>query len=130
MQRRDIPVEEQEAVLTQLKEARLIDDRLFARSWIRTRDLLAPRGDAVLRMELAQKGIAREDIDLVLSERKEAMAQEDEDQPTEEDLAREIIRRKERVMQSLAPEVRKRRQIALLQRRGFSYDVIRRILSV
>lgn len=112
------------AVIKQLVEARLLDDLEFARSWTRTRDRLTPRGEAVLRQELYQKGISKEISSQVLSERKD-----DPEEHSEDDLARELVRRKERTYANLTPEVRLRRQMAMLQRRGFSYDVIKRILA-
>jgi regulatory protein len=130
MQQREMPHTEQEAAITQLKEAGLINDLLFARSWIRTRDILAPRGEAVLRLELLQKGIAKSTIEAAFTERREQRDGEDTDRKTEEELGREVIRRKDRFYANLDPETRKRRQISVLQRRGFTYEVIRRILEL
>jgi len=114
-------------VVRELSDLGGLDDREFARSWVRTRDRLMPRGEPILRQELLQKGIAKDLINEVLAERKE-MAKS-EGTASDDDLARELLRRKERTYSNLAPDVRLRRQMAMLQRRGFSYGVIKRILD-
>jgi regulatory protein len=130
MERKGFEQEDRQQALEQLVEFRLIDDLLFAKAWVRNRDSFRPRGASVLRQELLQKGIGKDIISQVLSERKEAAEDENEEQLSEFDLARQLIKGKERLYAPLAPEVRKRRLMGLLQRRGFSYDVIRRILEV
>jgi len=110
-------------VIRQLSEIHALDDLEFARSWIRTRDRLMPRGETVLRQELMQKGVPKPLIDQALDERRQS------EELSEDDLARELIRRKERTYANLSPDVRLRRQMAMLQRRGFSYEVIKRILD-
>ena len=128
MGRKEVEAAEQDSVIGVLKELGLVDDLRFARSWVHTRDRLAPRGAFVLRQELAQKGIAADLISQVLAERSE-QARTQDDQPTEEDLARRLVEGRGRLYANLAPEVRERRLMAMLQRRGFSYDVIRHILD-
>jgi regulatory protein len=116
-------------VLAELQGVGLVDDERYARAWIHTRDLLQPRGASLLQAELTKKGIPKEVIKAALLERKEQAADQESDQPTEDDLAKEVVRRKERQYAHLQPEVRERRLLALLMRRGFSYDVARRILG-
>jgi len=113
--------------IDKLKEAKLIDDLRFAKAWVHTRDLLSPRGSLVLKQELQQKGISPELIQTVLSERRAAAEEEETDQPTEIEQGRELIRRRQRTYANLDPQTRQRRQISFLQRRGCSYDVIKRI---
>jgi len=129
MTRKGIEAGDQERTLASLADKGLVDDLRYARAWIHTRDLLAPRGASVLRQELTQKGIAKSLIEQVLNERKEEAADECSEQPTDLDQARRLAQGKQRLYANLAPEVRHRRLGAFLQRRGFSYDVIRRILD-
>lgn len=129
MRKREVSEDQRLAIIQQLCDAHLLDDLRFARSWVVTRDRLSPRGEPVLRRELQQKGIARELADQVLRERREAVNSQDEPQPSEEELARELLTRRARLDANLEPQVRKRRQMAFLQRRGFTYEVIRRILE-
>ena len=121
-------LEEINTAIAALEEINLVDDYKFSLAWVHTRDRLAPRGKAVLRLELMQKGIPNHLIEKVLWERDEQAADQEDEQPEEVELARSIMQGKERLYSNLGPEVRKRRLMALLQRRGFSYDVIRRIL--
>lgn len=127
--RRGVDEPERQAVLEQLSELDLINDQRFAEAWVHTRDLLAPRGAFILQMELSKKGIDKEIIKKVLHERKELGADESSDQPDEEALARQLLEGKERAYAHLSPEVRERRLLSLLMRRGFSYETAKRILK-
>lgn len=132
LSRRGVEEAERKMVLQRLEEVGLINDRRFAQSWVNTRDLLAPRGEFLLRGELIKKGISQEIIEAVLSARKEKMSAfspTEEEQLNEEALGRRLLAGKKRLYAHLAPEVRYRRQMGLLQRRGFSYQTIRRILN-
>ncbi|MEI6477394.1 MAG: regulatory protein RecX [bacterium] len=129
MKRHEVEDEKRDEVLQVLTEQGLVNDTAYARAWVHTRDRLAPRGAAVLRQELMLKGIGKEIISEVLAERREQSEDEEDEQPTEDELARRLMAGKERLYANLTPEVRKRRLMAFLQRRGFSYDVIRRILD-
>ena len=112
--------------LALLEEQGFVNDTHFAEAWSRTRDVLSPRGSYRLQAELIEKGIPKEIIAKVLSERRD-LADEGE-QLTELELAEQAAKGRERLYSNLTPEVRNRRLASFLQRRGFSYDVIRRIL--
>ena len=129
MTRKGIEASAQEGALASLVELGLVDDVRYARAWIHDRDRLAPRGEAVLRQELLLKGIDRETISHVLAERRSQAADEEAEQPGELELARRLAQGKERLYANLPEEVRRRRLAGFLQRRGFSYDVVRRILG-
>lgn len=127
--RRGVEESERQAVLEQLSELDLINDQRFAEAWVHTRDLLAPRGAFILQMELVKKGIDKEIIKKVLRERQDLAADEASDQPDEETLARKLLEGKMRAYAHLTPEVRERRLLSLLMRRGFSYETAKRILT-
>ena len=129
LSKRGVEPDLRQEVIAKLKEAKLLDDQRFAEAWVHTRDLLSPRGGLVLRQELLQKGIPDHIISQVLSERRTAAQDEESDQPTEVEQARDLLRRRERTYANLDSDTRKRRQISFLQRRGFTYDVIKRILE-
>src|SRR3972149_931095 len=59
-------------VISVLKENKLLDDKEFAKMWVRDRNLLKPSGSYLLKMELRKLGIADGVIEEVL------MAQTDE----------------------------------------------------
>jgi regulatory protein len=129
LQKREVPLENRREVIAKLGAANLLDDLRFARAWVTTRDRLSPRGATVLRQELLQKGIDRGTIDQVLRERKDAAQDDEEEQKSELELARELMERRQRTYANLDRETRNRRLASFLQRRGFSFDVIKRILD-
>ena len=112
------------ATITKLAGLGLIDDADFARQWVESRSRARPKGTRMLRSELAQKGVAKSDIE-------EAVAK-----VTPEDEA-EMARR------ALAPKVGRhllptgklerraeyQRLAAFLQRRGFGWDAIKVALA-
>jgi len=105
-------VNEVEDTIIKLKEARLVDDKIFAFLWKEDRDLLSPRGSYLLRQELKQKGIDPEIIhDLI----------QDED---DADRAWRAVKRRfgER-------KVGRRKLISFLGRRGFDYQTTTCIVS-
>src|SRR4051812_25780120 len=60
-----------DSIIKLLYEQKFLNDENFARSWIRSRARFKPRGKPVLVMELAQKGIKKDIIEKVLSEKDE-----------------------------------------------------------
>jgi regulatory protein len=127
MERRRVAPEKRAEVLARLVELDFVNDARFARLWLRSRDNSSPRGEPILRQELLQKGIAKDVIDQALRARRAAIVADE--QPTDVTQATELLARKARQYAHLDPETRKRRQTAMLMRRGFSYDVIKRILG-
>jgi regulatory protein len=127
--RRGVEEADRQLVITRLTEMDLLNDLRFARAWIHTRDRLAPRGEYLLKMELIKKGIPKEIITEALTERKQNVEDEEQEQLSEEELARNLLASKERAYAHLDSETRKRRLTSLLMRRGFSYETARRILN-
>ena len=107
---KDVPDEVATRLLDRFTEVGLIDDAAYARAWISSR--LAGRGLArrALAAELHRKGvpdvIAREALDEI-------------DPDDEAAAAHRLVRRKLPGMARLAPEVRTRRLVAMLARKGF-----------
>src|SRR5688572_4170327 len=56
-------------VIERFAEVGYLDDETFARTWVESRDRARPRGENALRRELALKGVGREVVDEILSER-------------------------------------------------------------
>jgi len=127
LQKKEAEPELIEAVIGELKELKFLNDLEFARSWVRSRDRVSPRGEFRLRQELLEKGIAKDLISQVLAERKEA-AGEDEGM-SEFELAQQVAETRSRSYSHLPVEARRRRLAGFLQRRGFSIDTISRILK-
>ena len=63
-----------DGAIERLLEFGMLDDEAFARAWVESRDRARPRGERAIRQELGLKGIDRSTIDLVLSERRDAVA--------------------------------------------------------
>ena len=58
-----------EDAVRRMTELGYLDDEAFARAWVASRDRARPRGGHALRRELQLKGVERDVIDEVLSER-------------------------------------------------------------
>jgi regulatory protein len=116
--KRDVPPEAAAQVLDRFTEVGLIDDAAFAAQWVESRG--SRSGASRLKQELRQKGIADEHIADAVG------ARDDDDDLT---AARALAQRKAAAMGRLDRTVRERRLGALLERRGFSTAVIRRVLS-
>jgi len=101
--------------IDRLRAQRYVDDEAFARWWIEQRDRFKPRGDRALRTELAQKGVARDVVDIVLGER----APDADVEQARRALSRPLTR-----WADMPDAERKRKIHAYLAARGFDYDTI------
>lgn len=116
--RKQIPPQEIEAVLAQLKGYGYIDDEKFARDFQRARNDYKPMGVQRIKLELRRKGIAKEILETVAAEKEEEI-----------NLALTAAETRLRQYAGLEPAVFERRMMAFLARRGFSYDVIKRVFE-
>lgn len=107
--------------VARLKAERLLDDRRFAEEFVRARLATRPRSGMLLTRDLAQRGVPRNLAQTVVNE----LAPKENDL----DVARELLRRKSGQYASLDDMTRRRRLMALLARRGFSYDTIEKALT-
>jgi len=107
--------------LRYLKEAKYLDDRRFAEHWARTRAENRQFGKYRLRQELIGKGITQDLINETLDTLFETV--------NEIDLARAVVEKKLPSMQDLDPNKRKNRLVGLLQRKGFSLDIVYKVLD-
>lgn len=119
LQKREIPQEIAEAVLDRFTEAQLIDDAVFATAYVRTR-LENGRSVSAIKSELRRKGVSQELIHLNLSE-------VDSDQ--EQQIANKLAANRYQRMLKLDEDVRKRRLLGFLQRRGFSQAIAYRAIT-
>ncbi|HUM69267.1 MAG TPA: RecX family transcriptional regulator [Chloroflexota bacterium] len=100
-----------------LQEVGLLDDAAFAQYWVEQRETFKPRSQLALQQELQQKGVSREIIGSVLTE------------VDETDAARQAALKQASRWQRL-PEAEFRQKLSShLQRRGFSYDLIKQIVN-
>jgi regulatory protein len=115
-----VPQEAIEAVLDRMVDVGLVDDEVFARDWVESRQRRRYLSKNALRQELTRKGVEREEIQSAL---------ESVDGADELAAARALAEKKGPAMARLEPQVRYRRMAGLLGRRGFSSGVVGRVLS-
>lgn len=111
-----------ERIITSLLEHKFLNDEAFARSWVLSRARIKPKGKALLKIELRQKGIHDEIIQKVLTEVQEEI-------PTELDQAKSLIVKKmERLKGAHRDEIYSKVG-GFLARRGFSWDVVKKAID-
>lgn len=108
-----------ELVAARLKELGYIDDYKFAQWWVDQRLTHRPKGFRMIKSELERKGIEREVIETVLSH---AAA-------LESTLALQAVKKKLGLWDKLPPLEQKRKIYAFLGRRGFSGELIGRVID-
>lgn len=111
--------ESAEAAIKRMLELGYLNDADFADRWIENRQEHKPRSRKLLQQELRQKGIDSDTID-------DALAEIEIDEVTD---ALELARKKANSMQALDQQTRHRRLSGFLGRRGYGYDVIRKVLE-
>ncbi|MFI5258058.1 MAG: regulatory protein RecX [Candidatus Limnocylindrales bacterium] len=121
-----------QSAIARLIELGMLDDGAFARAWVESRDRVRPRGAQALRRELTLKGIDREVVAQVLSDRDGAAAELADREPGEvsaDEVTAERLLGKNRAMLGRVadPRVRRQRAYALLARNGFDPEVCREV---
>ncbi len=120
--RKDYAPEAIDAAVARLAELELLDDAAFARYWVENRQAYRPRGTGALRDELRRKGIAPDVTAGVLSD----------DSLTGDEaagawgLARGVLHK---YAESRDRNAFTRRMGSYLQRRGYTFEVIRPIVD-
>jgi regulatory protein len=104
-----------EQVVNRLAELELLDDAAFARYWVEQRETFKPRSPLALRQELQQKGLDRQVIEEALAELDATAA------------ARRAAEQQAGRWQHLDKESFYQKMGGFLQRRGFSYSIVREV---
>jgi regulatory protein len=107
-------------VLGRLDEVGLIDDAAFAEVWVRSRHNLQGLSRRALAVELRRKGVADESA-------AEALATVDGD--AEEERARQLVRKRLRVMGDVDEATKIRRLVGMLARKGYSEGLAYRVVK-
>ena len=125
-----------EGAIERMTELGMLDDDVFARAWVESRDRARPRGERAIRDELRLKGIDRSTVDLVMEERREAaLGRSDEDGADAPDgpdrvAAQRLLAKHRRALQRVAdPRQRRQRAYALLARNGFDPETCREVAA-
>lgn len=100
-----------------LQKFDLLDDVAFANYWVEQRETFRPRSRFALSHELRQKGISRDVIEGALEQVDESAA------------ARRAAEKQAHRWAGLPEHEYKKKMAGFLQRRGFSYEVIREVLE-
>jgi regulatory protein len=111
--------------LDRLATVGLVDDVEYARAFLAGRWGRRPAGLRKLEQQLRAKGVTEGDIAAART-----LIEEREGAADEADVARRLVAAAARRYAALEPRVRKQRLWALLARRGFDSDVIRRALDL
>jgi SOS response regulatory protein OraA/RecX len=106
-------------VIATLKEQGLVDDKNFVDWFLQSRLSTKPKSQWLLKKELLRFGVEENLIDEYLSQLK----------INEEELVEKIIQTHPRIFANLTNKKNKLLAIAFLQRRGFSYGVIKKALK-
>ncbi len=109
-----------ETVIGDLTSVGLVDEKRFARAWIRDRLQVAHKGKRIAQLELVKKGVPKDTI-------AEAFNEEPAD---EEAIALEVVAKYGKRLKNLEPRKRKKRLYDLLLRRGFSFNTIQTVLKI
>lgn len=108
-----------EATIKKLKELRLINDLEFAKAWIQARS--KKKGIRAIKPELFQKGISKEIIEEVTSNKKQ--------DTNEEEIAARLLEKKINSWKNLEPLKFKKKAYEFLMRRGFEYDIVKDVIE-
>ena len=115
-----------EDVLDRLARVGLVDDTEYARAFLEGRWGRKPTGWSRLRQELRGHGVGDEDIDAARA----VLEQREGGGADEVVTAHRVLVQAQRRYASLEPRVRQQRLYALLARRGFDGDTIRKALAI
>lgn len=111
-----------EKVITWLKEQRFVNDREFARLWIESRARSQPKSLRIIQMELRQKGVSKD----ILSE---VATHPDTVVGSDLDRAKKLVEKKIGKYKDLPKHELYQKLGAVLARRGFSWDIIKRSID-
>ena len=109
-------------IMAKLIEHKFIDDSEFAKLWIEQRTKYKHKPIRVIEFELGQKGISKEIIDDVL-------ADYDEKKNVDLDSAKKLAKKKLDFYRVLDPKKRREKVMSHLLRKGFSYEVVKKVLK-
>lgn len=107
------------AAIGKMREWKYVDDQEFARQWVASRESHRPRSSRLMKRELTSKGVDTDTAERIVDEA------HIDDYAIALDLARRWLPRVEK--QDMV--TRRRRLAGYLQRRGFGWEVVRKVLD-
>ena len=109
----------QERLIKKLQKLELLDDGKFAVWWVKQRNEFRPRAKRALKFELLKKGIDKDIISKTL----------EGSEIDEVEMASGLLKRNKYKWERYDAQERKNKQIAFLQRKGFGWDVVKKIVG-
>ena len=119
LKKRGVEDDVAQATIFRLQENGLINDEEFAKAWTQSRHTSKKLSKRIIAGELRTKGVDQSSIDEALDEI---------DDESEYRTAFSLGMKKYNTMSRLEPEVQIRRIQSLLQRKGFSFPTISRVI--
>lgn len=116
---KNINVEHVKQVMEILIEERLVDDEKFIEEFVTSRINSKPKSEYVLTLELLKKGVSRDDIERYF----------EKNTVDEYSLAKKALLRKWSVFKQYSAEKCFKKSADFLQRRGFSFTVIKKTIE-
>jgi regulatory protein len=116
-------VEDIDGVIEKLKKINQINDENFATWWIDQRNTFRQKGSRLISLELRQKGINKETVDLVMASKKDPIS--------ERERAFQAVQKKLRLWdKNLMGENKWREKIMrFLFSRGFDFDTVEEVIA-
>ncbi len=109
------------SIMSKLQEYKFINDLEFAKFWIKQRTQFRNRPLRVIRYELSQKGISQSLVSELLEDR--------ENKDIDYESAKKLAEKKLDFYRALEPKKRHEKVMNYLLRKGFSYDIVKKIFS-
>jgi regulatory protein len=119
LKKRGVEDDVAQATIFRLQENGLINDSEFAKAWTQSRNTSKKLSKRIIAGELRTRGVDQSSIDVALDEI---------DDESEYRTAFSLGMKKYNTMSRLEPEVQIRRIQSLLQRKGFSFPTIARVI--
>lgn len=121
-------------VIHKLKQQKFLNDEEFAKMWIRSRTEFKPKGERLIRLELQQKGVAKDIVDKAFEAFDSAPLGNPQGEQTEKKrdeltLAKEILEKKRKKFEVMERQERFNKAGSLLARRGFNLDEIKKAIE-
>lgn len=109
-------------IMQRLTELKFIEDLSFAKFWIEQRTRIKPKALNAIKFELIYKGVSKEIIEQGLKE----LGKNATDDLRNAEI---LVERKMRSLKLLSREKRDQKIIGYLSRRGFDYEIIKRVIK-
>ena len=107
-----------ENLLSKLKEAKLINDEVFAKLWVESRKNLKNRSNFIIKQELKIKGVSEEIIQKYLYE---------ENEYSDLESAKKLLEKKSHLFSRKVGNEKILKQQQFLARNGYQWEVIRKV---